>query len=71
MRPPRFSRAHDAQVLGFLAARTVGASLPRIAADFGVGVSSVQMATNQVLAADLAESGEPAAVVRGAYWRTP
>jgi hypothetical protein len=68
MTPRKFSRDHDERVLAFVRARAAGDSLPVIAARFGVGVSSVQMATGAVIAADLAESGEPRVVVLSKYW---
>ena len=36
---------------------------------FVLGYSAVRVATNRILDADLRESGEPAEVVRAAYWR--
>lgn len=58
----------DAIILRCLDLRTRGVSLRRIGAQVGVSHVHVCKLTDQVLAADLAESGEPEARVRAAYW---
>ena len=64
----RFSRAHDEQVLALIKARATECSIPAVAREFGVGISSVQMATNSVRVADLFECGEDPKEVAKHYW---
>lgn len=61
-------RARDDELLGWIAARCRGASCAAIAAAAGVDAGQVQVATANVRAADLAESGEDPAAVAAAYW---
>ncbi len=63
-------RDSDARQLRLIKWRAAGHSLPAIAARFGLSKARVAQLTDQVLAADIAESGEPEAVVRAAYWKT-
>lgn len=58
----------DDVILRCLDLRHRGLGLRRIAAQVGVSYSHVGNITDRVLAADLAESGEPEEVVRAAYW---
>lgn len=58
----------DDVTLRCLDLRHRGFGLRRIAALVGVSFSHVGTITDRVLAADLAESGEPEDVVRAAYW---
>jgi len=52
-----------------LALRRDGVSTGVLGRLFGMTGSAVRVATNRILDADLRESGEPAEVVRAAYWR--
>jgi hypothetical protein len=63
-------RDSDTRQLRLVKWRCAGHSLPAIALRFGLSRARVAQLTDQVLAADLADSGEPEAVVRAAYWRT-
>lgn len=63
------SRREDARALLMLALRRDGISAGVIGRLFGMTGSAVRVATNRILDADLRESGEPAEVVRAAYWR--
>ena len=67
---PVTGRASDERVLKWLRLRDAGVSQPDIGLRFGVHVGQVARDITQVIAADLAESGEPAEVVRAGYpWR--
>lgn len=63
-------RSGDARQLRLVKWRAAGHSVRTIAERFAVSPARVAQLTDQTLAADLAESGEPEAVVRAAYWRT-
>jgi hypothetical protein len=63
------SRREDARALFMIATRCDGMSSGVIGRLLGMSDSAVRVITNRVRAADLAESGEPAEVVRAAYWR--
>jgi len=63
------SRREDERALHMLALRRDGVSTGVLGRLFGMTGSAVRVATNRIRAADLAESGEPAEVVRAAYWR--
>ncbi len=63
------SRREDGRALLMLALRRDGVSTGVLGRLFGMTGSAVRVATNRVLDADLRESGEPAEVVRAAYWR--
>lgn len=67
-RPP--DRDGDARQLRLIRWRCAGHSLTALAGRFGMSKARVAQLTDQVLAADIAESGEPEAVVRDAYWKT-
>ena len=63
-------RASDERLLKWIALRSAGVSQSDIGLRFGVHAGQVARDITQVIAADLAESGEPAAVVRAGYpWR--
>ena len=64
------TRADDLRVLSWLGRRASGVSSAAIAAADGVRPEAVRVATSRVMAADLAESGEPEAVIRAYYWDT-
>lgn len=68
MRRAKGQRASDERLLAWLRARAAGFTVARIAAAEGVHRVSVNKATNAVMRADLAESGEAPAAVRRAYW---
>lgn len=63
-------RDGDTRQLRLVKWRAAGHSLNALAERFGMSRARVAQLTDQVIAADLAESGEPEAVVRAAYWRT-
>ena len=63
-------RASDERLLKFMQLRAAGVSQADIGLRFGVHAGQVARDISHVIAADLAESGEPAAVVRAGYpWR--
>ena len=62
-------REDDDRLLGMVASRARGMSCPSLARRFGVSAHAVMMATNRVMKADLAESGERPSVVQQWYWR--
>lgn len=64
----RNQRAGDERLLEWLARRTAGETCRAIGEDFGISAVDVNKATRRVLDADIAESGEPVARVRKAYW---
>lgn len=59
-------RQQDEQHLEWLRARTEGHTSGEIAAQHGTLSANVRIVTNRIRAADLAESGDPAA--DAAYW---
>jgi hypothetical protein len=61
-------REEDEMLLMWLAMRRRGKTAREIEAVSGITVQLVINRTNDVLAADLSESGEPQGRVRGAYW---
>lgn len=61
------ARATDERILGRLALFRSGQSLERIAKRCGMSRDAVAAALKRVRDADLAESGELEAVVRGGY----
>lgn len=63
------SRREDVRARLMLDMRGDGVSAGVIGRLFGMTGSAVRVITNCIRAADLAESGEPAEVVRAAYWR--
>ena len=63
------SRREDARALLMLDMREDCMSAGVIGRLLGMSDSAVRVATNRILDADLRESGEPAEVVRAAYWR--
>jgi hypothetical protein len=63
------SRREDERALHMLALRRDGVSTGVLGRLFGMSDSAVRVITNRILDADLRESGEPAEVVRAAYWR--
>jgi len=63
------SRRDDDRALHMLELRRDGLSCGALGRLFGMTGSAVRVATNRILDADLRESGEPAEVVRAAYWR--
>ena len=64
------SRREDNRALLMLALRRDGVSTGVLGRLFGMTGSAVRVATNRVLDADLAESGEPREAVMAAYgWR--
>lgn len=63
------NRISDDRVLVLMAWRVAGWSLSEIADHFDLSRARVAQLTDVVLAADLAESGEPAVDVLRHYWR--
>lgn len=63
------SRREDGRALHMLALRRDGVSTGVLGRLFGMTDAAVRTITNRILDADLRESGEPAEVVRAAYWR--
>jgi hypothetical protein len=63
------SRARDEELLAQIAARARGVAAYALARHYGVNNGILITATNNVLAADLAESGEDPETVWAAYWR--
>lgn len=61
-------RARDEQALAILRALAMGYQPKVVAARFGILAPGVSTLRQRVMAADLAESGEPAEIVRAAYW---
>jgi len=62
------SREDDELVLALLALRNKGYGMTATAQKLQCDRAFVSVATNQVLNADLKYSGEPAGLVRKAYW---
>lgn len=62
------SRATDEEVLEMVRLRAAGVSPSKIAIRFGTYNSQVLDRTNNVMKADLAESGEPIREVMKHYW---
>ena len=62
------SRATDEEVLAMVRLRARGVSPSEIATRFGTYNSQVLDRTNNVMKADLAESGEPTREVMKHYW---
>jgi ABC-type amino acid transport system permease subunit len=62
-------RERDVEILMWLAGRSAGGSIGQVARIFGQPKRCVSVATANVLAADLAESGEAAEIVRAGYWQ--
>ena len=67
---PTSAREYDERLLEWLALRARGMRSITIGDAYGVSSAHVRAHTNLVINADLAESGEPAAIVLAAY-RTP
>lgn len=64
------SRASDERLLHALRLRAQGWENAQLAAQFGTTTGGLRRDLNRIIAADLAESGEPAAQVLRAYpWR--
>ena len=61
-------RERDDEVLAWVQLRSAGWSLSRIARAYHTTSGPVQVATDKVMKADLAESGEPRHEVRARYW---
>lgn len=66
MTGPKVSRATDAMHLTWVRLRVGGATSVSIAAAYGVKSERVRVATNRILDADRAESGEN---INTSYWR--
>lgn len=66
--PDQKQRASDDRLIEWLRLRKAGMTCRDIAARYCVPVGSVNGTTHKVYAADMAESGEPPARVRAAYW---
>jgi hypothetical protein len=62
-------RARDVEILMWISGRSAGGSIGQVARIFGQPKRCVSVATANVLAADLAESGEPPETVRAGYWQ--
>lgn len=62
------SRERDEELLMQIRIRAKGGNATSVARKYGVNPGILITATNAVLKADLAESGEPAGIVRRAYW---
>ncbi len=62
------TRARDEEVLEMLRLRNQGVATSKIAAMFGTEPAAVLNATNNVLIADLRESGEKPGKVSKHYW---
>jgi hypothetical protein len=62
------SRERDNELIGWIRARARGQSAGSIAKAAGKNSGIIVGATNLVRDADIEESGEPEADVRGAYW---
>jgi 1,2-phenylacetyl-CoA epoxidase catalytic subunit len=65
---PASQKYSDDVILGWVRDRAAGMSLKAIADSHGVNYGYVNAATARIKKEDIAHSGEPAAVVRGAYW---
>ena len=63
------SRREDGRAMFMIATRCDGVSTGVLGRLFGMTDAAVRTITNRILDADLRESGEPAEVVRAAYWR--
>lgn len=68
MRVMQVARARDDQLLNWLRARSRGGSVYAMGKLLGINSGIIITALNNVLAADLAESGEPPDLVRAKYW---
>ena len=64
----KLSRQSDERILFAVRLRHEGVPCAVIADGLDMGRGAVIRDTNKVMAADLAESGEPEDVVRRAYW---
>jgi hypothetical protein len=62
-------RERDVEILMWLSGRSAGGSIGQVARIFGQPKRCVSVATANVLAADLSESGEAAEIVRAGYWK--
>lgn len=63
------TRADDDRLLAYLRLRARNKPSYVIAEMFGMSISHVDISCRKVLEADLNESGEPADVVKRAYWK--
>lgn len=63
------SRAEDEQALMILSRMQAGHSSGDLAAQLGRNTSFARTIRNRIIAADVAESGEPEALVRASYVR--
>lgn len=61
-------RSEDDQLLAMLRMRALGWNTAQIAMTCDMNDSAIRTATNRVLAADLAESGEDRKAVAACYW---
>ena len=62
-------RSSDNLMLSLLALRRDGVGTTKIAKRFGLRENYVRIATNRIMAAYLAESGESSGVIRWSYWQ--
>jgi hypothetical protein len=62
------TRESDERILQWLRARHDGIGPRQLARELRVSWAAINAATYKVRAADIAESGEPPASVRSAYW---
>ena len=62
------TRQDDERHLQWLRWRACGFTTPAIARVSNYTESHIRTATNRIKAADMIESGEPAAIVRRDYW---
>ena len=62
------TRAKDERDLSILRLRGAGLTVPEIVRRLGVSENIVRNRSNDIRNADLAESGEPEAVVAAGYW---
>ena len=63
------SRFSEELIIEWIRDRRAGVSTQKIADRYDdVAAAAVRVATDRVLKADIAESGERESIVRGAYW---